>query len=337
VLARLIGKVERTCDWDTAIQEVVTEHGVALNYVDISGRAEAGDEVLLNTTARKLSLGTGGYDFVIANLTRAVSSSNGCRAERGHIMKLRYTPEQHAVCTLEEMPEHAGVWEWDLNGLPVIVGQLHSQIGPVAAGLKLRGKKVAYIMTDGAALPLALSRLVRQLKSAGLVDYTITCGQAFGGDYETVTVHSALLAARHILKADSAIVCQGPGNAGTATRYGFSGIEQAWLLGTAKALEGKPIAVVRVSEADERDRHRGISHHTKTALDLTYARCIVPLPVGASIQGLPPGHDIRFVDNVHEPLNVLQEKGIEMTTMGRSMDDDPAFFAAAAAAGMVDA
>jgi hypothetical protein len=335
MLSRRVGKVERVWDWDNAAQEVTTEHGVALNYIEISGRAEAGDDVLLNATAGKLSLGTGGYDFVMANLTRPAPEEDVDLA-RGHIVKLRYTPEQHAVRALEEMPEHAGVWEWELEGLPVIVGQLHSQIAPVAAGLKLRGKRVVYVMTDGAALPIAFSRLTRQLKSAGLIDHTTTCGQAFGGDYETVTVHSALLAAKHILKVDAAIVCQGPGNAGTATRYGFSGIEQATLLGTAKALEGKPIAVVRMSEADERDRHRGISHHTKTALDLTYARCIVPVPAGFSTQGLPPGHDIRFVDGVHEALDLLKEKGIEVTTMGRGVNDDPAFFAAAAAAGMVD-
>ncbi|HEX5322426.1 MAG TPA: DUF3866 family protein, partial [Capsulimonadaceae bacterium] len=328
------------------LQELVVKHmsepeSTALNYVQLSGPVSVGDPVLLNSTARWLNLGTGGYDFVLANLNEDtwLGDTNDTNEEdrlAGHIMKCRYLPCQRAVLTLEEQSEYAGVWEWELDGLPVIVGQLHSQIAPIAAGLKLRGKKVAYIMTDGAALPLAFSRLARQLKAAGLIDSTLTCGQAFGGDYETVTVHSALLAVRYILKMDAAIVCQGPGNAGTATRYGFSGIEQATLLGTAKALEGKPVAVVRMSEFDERDRHRGISHHTKTALDLTYARCIVPLPMGASIQGLPPGHDIRFVDDVHEALDLLNEKGIEITTMGRGVNDDPAFFAASAAAGMVD-
>lgn len=334
MMNRATGTVQSITEIACDVQELATEHGIALNYVQLCGLARPGDSVLLNTTARKLSLGTGGYDFVIANLTRPEGDTKD--EYQGHIVKLRYTPEQNAVRTLEEQAEHAGVWERELDGMPVVVGQLHSQIAPVAAGLKLRGKRVAYIMTDGAALPIAFSHLVRELKTLGLIDATITSGQAFGGDYDTVTVHSALLAARHILNADAAIVCQGPGNAGTATRYGFSGIEQAHHLGTVKALEGKPVAVVRMSDADPRERHRGISHHTTTALDLTYARCIVPLPIGSGTQGLPPGHDIRFVDNVHEPLGLLAEKGINVTSMGRGVDEDPSFFAAAAAAGMVE-
>lgn len=337
MMHRAVGTVQSVAEIDCDLQEIATEHGPALNYVALAGRIIAGDTVLLNTTARRLSLGTGGYDFVIANLARrAECLADDAGSAQGHIVKLRYTPEQNAVHTLEEQAEHAGVWERELEGMPVIVGQLHSQIAPIAAGLKLRGKRVAYIMSDGAALPMAFSHLVRQLKSTGLIDSTFTFGQAFGGQYETVTLHSALLAAKHIAGADSAIVCQGPGNAGTATHYGFSGVEQAWYLGTAKALGGKPVAVVRMSEADERERHRGISHHTTTALDLTYARCVVPLPVGAPTQGLPPGHDLRFVDNTHEALDLLVERGINVTTMGRSIKGDPLFFAAAAAAGMVE-
>ena len=345
MLTQARGRVKEVRDLAADVQELQVEFtdssSTALNYVQLSGRVKAGDAVLVNTTARRLHLGTGGYDFVIANLEKDTWLDDGDDPYEkgkpvGHIMKGRYLPCQRAVLTLEEQTEHAGIWERELDGMAVIVGQLHSQIAPIAAGLKLRGKRVAYIMTDGAALPLAFSHLVRQLKAAGLIDSTFTFGQAFGGQYETVTLHSALLAAMHIAGVDAAIVCQGPGNAGTATRYGFSGVEQAWHLGTAKALQGKPVAVVRMSEADERERHLGISHHTTTALDLTYARCVVPLPAGAPTQGLPPGHDLRFVENTHEALDLLEKKGIEVTTMGRGLRDDPLFFAAAAAAGMVE-
>ena len=37
-------------------------------------------------------------------------------------------------------------------------------------------------------------------------------------------MHTGLLAARHVLGADVAIVAQGPGNLGTGTRWGFSGV-----------------------------------------------------------------------------------------------------------------
>ncbi len=237
--------------------------------------------------------------------------------------------------TLEEQEKHAAVWERTLEGLPVLVGQLHSQIAPAAAGLYLAGKRrVAYIMTDNGALPLAFSHLVRDLKTANLLHATITCGQAWGGDYETVTLHSALLAAKHILAMDVAIVCQGPGNAGTGTKYGFSGIEQAQNLDIVKALDGKAVAIVRMSSADKRERHQGISHHTLTTLELAYSRAIVPLPEGADPADLPPGHDVRFVPGTQTALDLLTTRGIAVTTMGRNSTDDPAFFQAAAAAGL---
>lgn len=384
----------------------------AVSYPSLVGNVREGDRVLLNITAQSLNLGTGGYDFVMANLSDALPGAaandiraavsdvhaavnvvfaaandvlpapndvyaalskvyanlnavhdalsavdatlndvfdapNGAggggkaknRAPHGHIIKARYLPCQTAVLTLEEQEQYADVWEQTLDNFPVLVGQLHSQVAPAAAALHMAGKKrVAYIMTDGAALPLAFSRLVGELKRVGLLAVTFTCGQAFGGDYETVTLHSALLAARHMDKdapCDAAIVCQGPGNAGTGTKYGFSGIEQAATLDTVRALGGQPIAIVRMSDADARERHQGISHHTRTALDLAYARCIVPVPVGTDASALPPGHDVREVGNTGAALDLLLAKNITVTSMGRTPADDPLFFHAVAAAGLV--
>ena len=344
MLIQTTGRVVEVISWNGSIQElrvaVDEETGAtipALNYFDLTNYVEIGDEVQLNITAQVLHLGTGGFGFVIANLTRPVQGSQDTSTpERGHIIKGRYLPCQIAVLTLEEQEQHAKVWRKKLGGLPVLVGQLHSQIAPAAAGLHLSGKSsVVYIMTDQAALPMAFSRLVPELKSAGLLSATITCGQAFGGDYETVTLHSALLAAKHILQADAAIVCQGPGNAGTGTKYGFSGVEQAQSLDTVSALGGQPVAIVRMSSADKRERHQGISHHTKTTLDLAFARSRVALPEGTSEAGLPPGHDVRFVPNAQSALDLLAEKGIHVTTMGRTPVQDPDFFLAAAAAGMI--
>ena len=305
----------------------------ALCYPALTGEALPGDQVLLNTTAQTLKLGTGGYDFVMANLSTAPTPTE--QNNDGHIIKARYLPSQHAVLTLEEQEEHAKVWGRRLKNMPVLVGQLHSQIAAAAAGLRLSGRqKVAYIMTDGAALMASFSRLIGQLKDAGLVHAVLTCGQASGGDYETVTLHSALLAAKHIALCDAAIVCQGPGNAGTGTKYGFSGMEQAQNLDIVKALGGKPIAIVRMSDADPRPRHRGVSHHTRTTLDLAYSRCLVPVPVGADISTLPPGHDIREVEGTQAALDLLASHEIAVTTMGRTPAQDPLFFHAAAAAGL---
>lgn len=154
----------------------------------------------------------------------------------------------------------------------------------------------------------------------------MTCGQAFGGDSETVTLHSALLAAKHILDCDAAIVCQGPGNAGTGTKYGFSGIEQAQNLDIVKALGGTPIAIARLSSADGRVRHQGISHHTRTTLDLAYSRCIVPLPAGSDESALPPGHSILFIEGAQAALDLLAARGVAVTSMGRTPAEDPLFF-----------
>lgn len=335
-----VGRVTKQERWGNSadveeLQVIVAgETRQVICYRNLTGSVRVGDEVLLNTTAQRLQLGTGGYDFVVANLSRPVSEPQG--DSPGHIIKGRYLPCQQAVLTLEEQEQYAPIWDKTLEGFPVLVGQLHSQIAPAAAALHLSGRRnIAYIMTDTAALPLEFSRLVHQLRQTNLLSLTMTCGQAFGGDWETVTLHSALLAARHIGDCDAAIVCQGPGNAGTGTKYGFSGIEQAQNLDIVKALGGTPIAIVRMSSTDGRVRHQGISHHTRTTLDMAYARCIVPLPAGADDSGLPPGHDVRFVEGADAALRLLNEKKIFVTTMGRTPAEDPAFFLAASAAGFV--
>ena len=337
MITQAAGKVQSVTDWDRDAQELTVrlelETRRAVNYPALTGPASVGDDVLLNTTAQTLKLGTGGFDFVTANLSRALPKPR--TSETGHIVKGRYLPCQQAVLTLEEQEKHADVWEKTLDDLPVLVGQLHSQIAPAAAGLSLAGKRrVAYVMTDAAALPLAFSHLVRDLKAAGLIHATLTCGQAWGGDHETVTLHSALLAVKHVLGFDAAIVCQGPGNAGTGTKYGFSGIEQAQNLDIVKALGGQPVAIVRMSSGDKRERHQGISHHTRTTLDLAYSRSLVALPAGADTSGLPPGHDVRLIENVQPALDLLADRGVAVTTMGRTPAQDPAFFEAAAAAGL---
>ena len=339
MITQAVGKVQSVTDWDGDAQELTVrlelETRRAVNYPALTGPAGVGDEVLLNTTAQALKLGTGGYDFVSANLTHALPKP--LEAETGHIIKGRYLPCQQAVLTLEEQERYADVWERKLEGFPVLVGQLHSQIGPAAAGLHLSGRRrVAYVMTDAGALPMAFSRLVRDLKAAGLLGATLTCGQAFGGDAETVTLHSALLGAKHILHCDAAIVCQGPGGAGTGTKYGFSGIEQAQNLDIVRALGGTSVAIVRMSSADKRERHQGVSHHTRTTLDLAYSRCIVPLPVGADETTLPPGHSVLFIEGAQAALDFLAARGIAVTSMGRTPAEDPAFFLAAAAAGLVE-
>jgi hypothetical protein len=295
------------------------------------GSVAVGDEVVVNTTAVDLGLGTGGWHVVHWNLARRAWSEPG----PGHVMKLRYTSLQADVGAAEEAHPDLPA---DLGGTPVVVCGLHSQLPGVAAAVKhLRpGARVAYVMTDGAALPLALSDLVVSLQATGLVDGTVSAGQAFGGELEAVTVPSALALAVHVLRADVVVVAMGPGMVGTGSRLGTTAVEVAGILDATAALGGTPIACVRVSDADARPRHRGVSHHTVTAL--TLARSGVTI---ASLPGLldgvdiPGRHGVAEVEGAPDVAALLDEHGLRVTTMGRGSEAEPRFFAACAAAGAV--
>ncbi len=317
----------------------------AVAYPALAGPCRPGDRVLCNTTAVDLGLGTGGDHFVVARAGEGVVLDDPVP---GHIMKLRYTPLQRDVTTVEEpaSPHHeVMVAARTLNGLPVVCCGLHSQVPIVAAAVKERvpEARVVYIMTDESALPMALSRLVPRMLGVGLIDETITCGQAFGGGLEAVNLYSALLAAHHVACADVAIAAIGPGIPGTSTPYGHSGIAQGQAVNAVHSLGGTPIAALRLSFADERPRHVPVSHQTLVSLaSVALAPAIIPVP------GLPPDMAVR-VDQAlesasiwvrHERVDVPDlvfpdTRGLDVRTMGRDFDADPAFFLAAAAAGAV--
>ncbi len=295
---------------------------------DLVGPVAAGDRVVLNTTAVELSLGTGGWHVVHWNLARDAWSQPGA----GHIMKLRYTSLQADTGAAEEL--HADL-PADLDGLPVVAATLHSQVGVVAAVLRhLRpAASIAYVMTEGAALPLALSDLVADLRDRKVLDTTITAGHAFGGDLEAVSVPSALALARHVAGADVVIVGMGPGVVGTGSALGTTAVEVAAVLDTVDALGGRGALCVRASEADGRDRHRGISHHVRTVLGLVRSHPIVPVPSAllGEARSLGDGALVEVVDGpAVGPL--LDGMGLRITSMGRGPADDPLFYAAAGAA-----
>jgi hypothetical protein len=330
-----------------AIVEIDGVSARAMNYPELTGPVKAGDEVLLNTTAVNLNLGTGGVHFVTCNLTRPVSEKE---PHPGHIMKLRYTPLQHSVLAVEEdeSPDQRSIREFEtLDGMPVVCCELHSQVAPAAAAIKAASSnsRIAYVMTDGASLPYGFSRLAAQMREVGLIDAGITCGQAFGGEIETINTYTGLIAAKQVANADIAIVAQGPGNAGAGSKYGFSGIEQGEALNAAKILGGCAIAAVRMSFADTRERHRGISHHTRTILEkIAFPPVVIPIPElqektsamvrSQLITALERGHEIRTA-NGESGLLELQRLGVKVRTMGRSIDEDREFFLAASAAGVV--
>jgi len=275
--------------------------GVAcVAYPQLTGPVALGDEVVVNTQARDLGLGSGGFDVLYVNLTRGL----GLAAKEGaHVMKLPYTPLQVAAPHVEEN----GGEEAGLDGMPVVCCSVHSQVVPVCAALT--GLRVAYVQLEGGALPLALSDAVRALGVS-----TASVGACFGGDVECISPWSALAWAKES-GHDVAVCSVGPGIVGTGSRLGHGGLGAATAANATIGLGGRAVVAARVSEADERARHRGISHHTQSVLDL----CLGDVAVAHAADG--EGWREACAD-------------LPLSHMGRGPDEDAAFFAAAYAAGV---
>jgi len=239
----------------------------ALNLIALNGEVEVGAKVWLNTVAVEMKLGSGGLDFIVASDPPMEDA-----ALPGHILKLRYTPLQTPVLAVEapESQHHDALRLFaSLDDLPVVCTELHSQVPAVCAAAQWslsvhgfpRPARIVYVMTDGAALPMALSRLVPQLKEKGLLDATITAGNAFGGDYEAVNLYSALAAAKEVGNADIIVVGQGPGTVGTGTPLGFSGVDQGLAVNAAASLGGIPIVAARIGSGLWRRARRPDGRH----------------------------------------------------------------------------
>lgn len=304
-----------------------------------------GDQVLVNTTAVTLGLGTGGYHIVVSK-----SNENTCvdysPSRWGHIMKQRYTPMQMAVDAVEEQnsPYHSYFLDEDaqLNDTPVIIGELHSMLPMVALSLHQREPdcKLVYLMPDGASLPLAFSRHVHYLKQMGILTSTVTVGHAWGGDLEAVTIYTGLLAAKQIAQADVILCMLGPGVVGTGTPYGFSGVQLADIIHAVSILKGVPICFPRIQFADSRPSHVGISHHTRTVLHkLALTSVWVPYPVFGDCRdellltqleqpdARTSHYQIPLPAPAIEELEAIQQKYPEpIRTMGRDLYQDASLF-----------
>lgn len=347
MISKRIGIVESIKDKSENLEDIrVNINGEiqkAYNYPKMTGSVNIGDEVVLNTTAIELGLGTGGYHFIISNLNNIESKFT----DGGHIMKLRYTPFQIKVDAVEEQESkyHDKIRKFEsLDNIPVVVGTLHSMLMPFVASYKRHNKhkKVVYIMTDGAALPIYLSKNVEILKTKGLIDNTITIGNAFGGDYECINIYTALITAKEVLNADCIFVSMGPGIAGTGTKYGFTGIEQGPILDSIKKLGGKPIAIPRISFADKRERHYGISHHSITVFkEIVNVNVTIPISkydddklikIKKQIEDNDLNkHNIVFIENKNTKED-LHYFDLRVRSMGRSYEEDKEFFDAASTA-----
>jgi len=328
--------LERTGNTSKLVVETEGRQAPAINYDALTGEVAAGQTVLLNVSATALGLGTGGLHLVVANLGRPESDFQAL----GRGMKLRYSPLQRPVQLVEEaFPEALSTVD-GLNGLPVVLAPLHSlAVACIVALHWLRTNVcVAFIINDSSGLMAGFSDALGRLQQRQMVA-SITVGQAFGGDIEAVNVHSGLLAAKTLLGADVAVVGSTPGHLGTATRYGFSSLSLAEAANAASLLGATPLLIPRVSFADARERHLGLSHHTLTILSFCLRPVVLPFPLLSAEQSIAVSARWRQADARHRQVfrdgtfiaEALRDFG-GLQSMGRDYAHDPAFFQAAGAA-----
>lgn len=323
----------------------------ALAYPQLVGQPAVGDTVTVSTAAWARGLGTGGFVLVTSVQGRSAIDPAG----PGHQMKARYTPQQVLVTAAEEpaspsRTQMEAAADAGLGSCPVVVAELHSAVAAVVAGIRAHWPqaRVGYVMDDSAALPAWFSQTVDRLRAAGWLVGTVTTGQAYGGDVETVTLHSGLLAARAVLHADVIVTTAGPGSSGTSSRWGFSGVAAGEAVNAVVTLGSRPLAVLRLSRSDPRPRHAGLSHHSVTAFgrvalggaDLVWpAGVVVPPGTWEAARDLVranPAHRLVEVDVEDLPAG-LALAPVPLISMGRTLEQDPLPFLAAAAAGLLAA
>jgi len=318
---------------DPLLVEVAGERRRAWADEVLLGEMREGDEVVVNVAALDLRLGSGGFDVVHVNLTRGLQG-DGAGGDI-HVMKLNYTSLQHPVDPVEE---RAGRVIPDMQGkvatLPVIALPLHGHLAPAAWAVAQAAPalRVGYVQTGGGALPGSLSRDVAELRARGLLAGHVTAAPAYGGEREALSAVGALDAAAE-LGWDAILVGPGPGIIGSDTAYGHGGMAALDNAHAALSL-GLPTAISpRLSSGDPRDRHRGLSHHTKTVLDLLLAPVDLALPEGHPDLADELGQSEHRIHLAPADLGGYAASGLPTKTMGRSLDEDPLFFSAPLAAG----
>ena len=305
------------------------------------GEMREGDEVVVNVAAMDLGLGSGGFDVVHVNLTRGLAG--GAEGD-AHVMKLNYTSLQHPVDPVERPGDHlflSGSGQRKGTGeaegrVSVAILPLHGHLAPAAwaAPQAAPGLRVGYVQTGGGALPGSMSRDVKELRERGLLAGHITAAPAYGGEHEALSVVGALDAAR-ALGWEAVLVGPGPGIIGSDTAYGHGGIAALDSAHAALSLGLPTLISPRLSASDPRERHRGLSHHTRTVLDLLLAPVDVAVPEGESEVSSPLEGSEHRVRSAAVDLDGYAASGLPTSTMGRALSEDSLFFAAPLSAGRI--
>jgi hypothetical protein len=313
------GRVTAVTEGLGGLARLEVDGRACIAYPRLTGPVALGDEVIVNTQALELELGSGGFDVLYVNLTRGLDLAVEPDA---HVMKLPYAPGQVARRHAEEgrtLPD-------TLDGMPVACCSLHSQVAPVCAAIGTDAR-IAYVQLPGGALPVSLSDALRALRERGYLETTIAAGACLDAEIECVSVASALLWAA-AEGYDAAVCAIGPGIVGTGSAFGHGGLAAAEAANVAHALGGVPVVAIRASAADERERHRGGSHH---------ARAVLRLCLGEIVVAWPQGYDAPEWLESREDVDVAGWEDacddLALAHMGRGPKDDPLFFAAAFAAG----
>jgi len=343
----------------------------AIADIGLVGLAEVGDEVIVNVQALDLGLGSGGFDVLHVNLTRGLDGERDldpAHPARPHVMKLNYTSLQHAVEPVEDELLQLPV------GRPVAVLALHGQLAALAWAFAqgAPGARLGYVQTEGGALPGGHSRTVRLLRERGLLAGHVTAGASFGGEMEAITTAGALHHGLCALGWDAAVCGPGPGIVGSSSSFGHGGMIALDSAHVSLALGCPTLLVARMSSSDERTRHRGISHHTLTVLDLLLEPITIALPAGmrspvgadllaglrsvglGTVFGGPmPSRPAQTLDVrraiADRPARITRHdwrratvdlpayaaSGLPADTMGRGLAADPLFFGAALSGGSV--
>jgi uncharacterized protein DUF3866 len=303
------------------------------------GEMREGDEVVVNVAALDLGLGSGGFDVVHVNLTRGLESGGGPEGE--HVIKLNYTSLQHPVDPVEgadaaEKTSPDAAETGAATATTVLVLPLHGHLAPAAwsAAQASPGIRVGYVQTGGGALPGSLSRDVAELRERGLLCGHITAAPTYGGEAEALSTVGALDAANR-LGWDAVLVGPGPGIIGSDSEFGHGGMAALDSAHAALSLRLPTLLSPRLSCSDPRQRHLDVSHHTYTVLELLLAPVDVAVPAGeamieAALEEAPGSHRLRTAP---VDLDAYAASDLPTTTMGRSLVEDPLFFAAPLAAG----
>lgn len=315
--------------------EVAGERRRAWADEALLGEMREGDEVVVNVAAVDLGLGSGGFDVVHVNLMRGLE---GGAASGAHVMKLNYTSLQHPIQPVERRAVRLIPAIGGKGALPpALVLPLHGHLAPAAwaAAQAAPGLQVGYVQTGGGALPGSLSRDVKHLRERNLLAGHITAAPAYGGDHEALSVVGALDAAAAELGWDAILVAPGPGIIGSDTAYGHGGMAALDNAHAALSLSLPTLLSPRLSSSDPRERHRGLSHHTRTVLDLLLAPVTVPLPAGQPDIAAPLEASQHRLQEVEVDLPGYAAADLPTKTMGRDLQEDPLFFAAPLAAGTI--